>query len=252
MASPPPPRLELHELCACLADKARLRILLRLAQGEQSVEVMRQELDMVEAALSYHLTHLLRAGLVYRRKVGKRAFYSIADEDAHLGAGELLRIAASDRRVTISTREPAPLQDSLREDRNDAARVRGPAREERHMTRAQCVAHLLDAMKALPGCAKLVVAWRTNLPALPELADPVGSTDLRTFPPDGVPDDLAVPEDAVVTAACTGAISPAEGEMLRDAVDAIVRDARDVDAAVRLNKLDGADRLTYHVDCKLR
>ena len=62
-----------------LADEVRLRILLRLKQGECNVSTLVDELQVGQASISKHLAVLRRAGIVQVRRGGNQSFYSIRD-----------------------------------------------------------------------------------------------------------------------------------------------------------------------------
>ncbi|HLU38051.1 MAG TPA: metalloregulator ArsR/SmtB family transcription factor [Planctomycetota bacterium] len=55
-----------------LADPTRRAILTRLARGEASVGELCAPFDMTQPAISHHLKVLERAGLIRRRREGKR------------------------------------------------------------------------------------------------------------------------------------------------------------------------------------
>ena len=63
-----------------LAEPMRLRILHALAAGEMTVGELVETLEAGQANVSKHLSLLLDAGVVRRRKEGLNAFYSIGDE----------------------------------------------------------------------------------------------------------------------------------------------------------------------------
>ena len=62
-----------------LGDPVRLRLLQLLADGERSVSDLVQASGSAQANVSKHLQHLLRAGVVSRRKEGLRVFYRLHD-----------------------------------------------------------------------------------------------------------------------------------------------------------------------------
>jgi ArsR family transcriptional regulator len=57
----------------------RLELLEHLGQGERSVEVLAERLELSVANASQHLQHLRRAGLVASRRDGKYVLYRVAD-----------------------------------------------------------------------------------------------------------------------------------------------------------------------------
>ena len=74
----------IEELCGLfrlLADKPRLRILLRLAKsGEISVTELCEWMQESQPAVSYHLRLMRMAGIVQVRREGKHNFYSLRTE----------------------------------------------------------------------------------------------------------------------------------------------------------------------------
>jgi len=81
-----PDAAELERLAAVLrllAHPERLRIVGRLERGGPApvYELMR-DLDHAQGALSQHLNHMKRAGLVQSERRGKEVWYSIADRRA--------------------------------------------------------------------------------------------------------------------------------------------------------------------------
>lgn len=62
-----------------LADSARLRLLVALRDGERTVSDLARAARIPPSGASRHLTALLDAGLVVRRKAGSRAYYRLAD-----------------------------------------------------------------------------------------------------------------------------------------------------------------------------
>lgn len=63
-----------------LGHAHRLELLEQIAQGERSVEILAQRTGLSVANASQHLQHLLRAGLIANRRVGKFIYYRLADE----------------------------------------------------------------------------------------------------------------------------------------------------------------------------
>jgi DNA-binding transcriptional ArsR family regulator len=60
-----------------LADPTRLEIVSRLRHGPQSVGAIASELPVSRPAVSIHLRVLAEAGLVTRRREGRRNFYAL-------------------------------------------------------------------------------------------------------------------------------------------------------------------------------
>jgi DNA-binding transcriptional ArsR family regulator len=63
-----------------LGEPMRLRILQELKQGEKNVTELMEACSATQANASRHLSVLLQAGMVYRRREGVNAFYGIQDE----------------------------------------------------------------------------------------------------------------------------------------------------------------------------
>lgn len=62
-----------------LADSTRIRILLRLREGERNVSTLAAELDIRQPSISKHLSILRQAGLVAVRHDGAQSLFSIKD-----------------------------------------------------------------------------------------------------------------------------------------------------------------------------
>ena len=62
-----------------LADPTRMRIVIRLQEGESSVTGIALALGMEQSAVSHQLSKLLQGGLVTNRRDGKQIHYRIAD-----------------------------------------------------------------------------------------------------------------------------------------------------------------------------
>ena len=84
MGLPHPLPDELVDLIAArfrvLAEPMRIRLLDRLRQGEATVQELTAATGASQQNVSKHLSVLLQAGVVSRRKNGNFACYSIADE----------------------------------------------------------------------------------------------------------------------------------------------------------------------------
>jgi ArsR family transcriptional regulator len=73
------PVAEAARLFMLLGDKTRLRLLLRLAAGDDlSVTDLVKALRTTRKALNHHLALLRLAGVVAGRREGMRAFYALA------------------------------------------------------------------------------------------------------------------------------------------------------------------------------
>ncbi len=62
-----------------LSEPARLKLLMALEQGEQHVTALIEMTDLTQGNVSKHLSILMEAGMVDRRKQGLNAFYFISD-----------------------------------------------------------------------------------------------------------------------------------------------------------------------------
>jgi ArsR family transcriptional regulator len=63
-----------------LGEPMRLRILQELKEGEKNVTELIEACGATQANVSRHLSVLLQAGMVYRRREGVNAYYGIQDE----------------------------------------------------------------------------------------------------------------------------------------------------------------------------
>jgi DNA-binding transcriptional ArsR family regulator len=66
------------EVFRALADPTRRAIFERLTRGESTVAGLKQHFDVSQPAISQHLAHLLRAGLVANRPAGRQVYYRVA------------------------------------------------------------------------------------------------------------------------------------------------------------------------------
>ncbi|HKF17759.1 MAG TPA: metalloregulator ArsR/SmtB family transcription factor [Candidatus Dormibacteraeota bacterium] len=65
---------------ALLGDVNRLRILSTLHEhGEQSTSQLAEKTSLATANVSQHLSRLMAAGLVSRRREGQHAYYTVSD-----------------------------------------------------------------------------------------------------------------------------------------------------------------------------
>lgn len=62
-----------------LGDETRLRILERLAAGEQSVSELTEGVSVGQSLMSHHLRTLREAGLVADRREGRWIYYGISE-----------------------------------------------------------------------------------------------------------------------------------------------------------------------------
>ncbi len=76
--------MAISEILVALADETRRNILLKLKEGKISSGDLAIELDMTPQALSYHLSKLKKADLIYKTRYKNFIYYelnlSILDE----------------------------------------------------------------------------------------------------------------------------------------------------------------------------
>ncbi len=65
------------EILGLLADRTRLGLLRRLAEGEADVTTLTESSGVARPSVSQHLARLRLAGLVSTRKEGRRVVYSL-------------------------------------------------------------------------------------------------------------------------------------------------------------------------------
>jgi DNA-binding transcriptional ArsR family regulator len=80
-----------------LADATRLRLMIRLLDGEQDVTALTRAVDAARPTVSQHLGKLRLAGLVVVRRDGRRSVYAITDE--HVGRLVTEALRAAEHRV---------------------------------------------------------------------------------------------------------------------------------------------------------
>lgn len=88
-------------LFRALGDEARLTVLEQLADGEQRVTDLAEQLEMPQSSISTHLATLFAAGAVERRSEGRSAYYAFA----HPSVRDLLALADE---ITV-----APIQNGV-------------------------------------------------------------------------------------------------------------------------------------------
>ncbi len=82
---------ELHaEVCKCMANPTRLKVLAALQEGEKSVNELAQLLGLSKSNLSQHLAILRHRRILGTRREGLNVFYRCANPKM-LKACELLR-----------------------------------------------------------------------------------------------------------------------------------------------------------------
>lgn len=72
-----------------LAHESRLMILCILAEGEQSVSELEQQLGLRQPTVSQQLARLRADGLVSTRRAGKTVYYNLASEEARTVIGAI-------------------------------------------------------------------------------------------------------------------------------------------------------------------
>lgn len=70
------------EVFTLLSDVTRIRIILALRDGEQSVSELAEQVGKSPTVVSQHLAKLRWGKIVQARQEGNRAFYSLIDEHA--------------------------------------------------------------------------------------------------------------------------------------------------------------------------
>lgn len=66
-------------MLAAVAEPNRVRLLRLLLDGERCVSQCVEQTGWVQSLVSKHLGRLVDAGLVQRRRVGRRNYYSVMD-----------------------------------------------------------------------------------------------------------------------------------------------------------------------------
>lgn len=69
--------MAVNEILAALADENRRKILLKLKEGKISSGDLANALNMTPQALSYHLSKLKKADLIYETKYKNFIFYEL-------------------------------------------------------------------------------------------------------------------------------------------------------------------------------
>jgi ArsR family transcriptional regulator, cadmium/lead-responsive transcriptional repressor len=64
-----------------VAEPNRLRLLRLLLDGERCVTQCTEQTGLVQSLVSKHLGRLVEAGLVQRRRAGRRNYHSVVDPD---------------------------------------------------------------------------------------------------------------------------------------------------------------------------
>jgi ArsR family transcriptional regulator, lead/cadmium/zinc/bismuth-responsive transcriptional repressor len=95
-----PPRAQIEaaaEMFRALGDPERLRLLVRLAEGEACVSELAEDEGEKISTVSARLKTLFAARLVKRRREAKHVFYALADEHLPPMLGNAIDHAAEDR-----------------------------------------------------------------------------------------------------------------------------------------------------------
>lgn len=69
--------MAIHEILAALADDTRRKILLKLQEGKISSGDLAVAMEMTPQALSYHLSKLKKADLIYETKYKNFIYYEL-------------------------------------------------------------------------------------------------------------------------------------------------------------------------------
>lgn len=67
--------MAINKILTALADDTRRKIILKLKEGKISSGELAEQLDMTPQALSYHLSKLKKAGLIYETKYKNYIYY---------------------------------------------------------------------------------------------------------------------------------------------------------------------------------
>lgn len=93
-------------LLKVLANPARLRIALRLLQGEQAVSELESGLGIRQPTLSQHLAELRDADIVATRRESRVIFYQLADETRVRLISSLLQGLGGEAPMSLSKDSP--------------------------------------------------------------------------------------------------------------------------------------------------
>lgn len=109
------------ERLRALADESRLRILLRLREGECNVTTLSEELGIAQASVSKHLAVLRQVGLVDVTRQGSQAICRIKDETVfemcEIVCGGVVRHLQDEQNKLAQTLGNAPAQRAKRRKR---------------------------------------------------------------------------------------------------------------------------------------
>jgi DNA-binding transcriptional ArsR family regulator len=102
------------ERLRALADESRLRILMRLRQGEANVTALVGELGIAQASVSKHLAVLREVGLVEVNRQSNQAIYRVKDQSVfelcEIVCGGVIRHLQQEQETLAKTlgQKPAP------------------------------------------------------------------------------------------------------------------------------------------------
>jgi DNA-binding transcriptional ArsR family regulator len=101
------------ERLRALADESRIRILLRLREGECNVTSLTEELDIAQPSVSKHLAVLRQVGLVEVDRQGTAAIYRVKDDSVfemcELVCGGVVRHLQLEQEALARTLGQSPL-----------------------------------------------------------------------------------------------------------------------------------------------
>jgi len=102
------------ERLRAIADESRIRILLRLREGDCNVTTLTEELGIAQTSVSKHLAVLRQVGLVDVTRQGTTAIYGIKDESVfemcEIVCGGVVRHLQEQQEILAKPLEKAPSQ----------------------------------------------------------------------------------------------------------------------------------------------
>ena len=100
------------ERLRAVADESRLRILMRLREGEANVTTLVNDLGIAQASVSKHLAVLREVGLIDVARQANRAVYRIKDESVfemcEIVCGGVVRHLREEQEALAKTLRAAP------------------------------------------------------------------------------------------------------------------------------------------------
>jgi DNA-binding transcriptional ArsR family regulator len=115
---------ELADVFAALADPARIRLLRYLLDDDHCVTQCTEHLGLSQGAVSKHLARLESAGLLIRRRVGRRTYQRVGDPS---------RVAAMLSEAATLTGSGGPPDDSPPRSAGDGPETRPPPIQGNHL-----------------------------------------------------------------------------------------------------------------------